>query len=158
METVWIIIGVILIVIGLLGCFIPGIPGPPLGFGALLLLQLKQEPPFTAKFLIIWGVVALVVTLLDYIVPALGAKKFGGSRQGVWGAVLGAILGVIFFPPFGIIIGPLVGALLGELMAGKKSDDAMKSAFGTFMGFVTGVVLKLIVTVMMAWYFFANMI
>jgi len=158
MDILWIVLGIILILVGLVGCIVPGIPGPPLGYLSLLLLQLKEESPFSVKFLIVWAIIALMVTALDYIVPALGTKRFGGSRQGVWGAVIGIVVGIFVFPPFGIIIGPLIGALLGEYLAGKNSEAAMRSAFGTFIGFMSGVVLKLIVTAVMAWYFFANIV
>jgi uncharacterized protein YqgC (DUF456 family) len=157
MEIAIIIFGLIMLIAGLVGCVIPGIPGPPLAYISMLLLQLKEDPPFNLKFMLIWAGITAVVTVLDYVVPAAGAKHFGSSRQGIWGAVLGVIVGVFFFPPVGIIIGPIVGALLGELMAGKNTAEAMRSAFGTILGFLTGVLLKLVAVGFMAWYFFSNL-
>jgi uncharacterized protein len=95
---------------------------------------------------------------LDYIIPAWGTKKFGGSKKGVIGSILGLIIGMIFFGPLGIILGPFVGAVAGELMAGKDNSAALKAGFGSFVGFLTGTLLKLIASGMMMWYFFKEMI
>src|SRR5210317_179690 len=99
MDLIWIIISGLLILVGIIGCIVPIIPGPPISFIGLLLLQLKQDPPFTARFLAIWAVIAAAVTILDYVVPAWGTKKFGGSRYGMWGSIIGLIIG-LFVPPF----------------------------------------------------------
>jgi len=154
----WLIItgGVVLILLGIAGCFLPVLPGPPLSFLAVLLLQLKSNPPFSTTFLITWGIIAGVITLLDYVIPVYGTKRFGGSRHGVAGSMIGLLLGIFFFPPFGIIIGPLIGALLGELYAGQKGKNAMRSAMGSFVGFLFGTFLKLIVSVVLTFYFFIN--
>lgn len=151
------ILGTILILGGLVGCIIPGLPGPPLSYIGVLLLQLGPEKPFEWKFLLTWGLVTVVVTALDYVVPVLGTKKFGGSRRGVWGSVIGLFAGMFFFPPLGIIIGPFVGAILGELTGGKNTEEAFKAGFGSFIGFLTGTVLKLVVSGMLTFYFFGNL-
>lgn len=122
----------------------------------MLLLQLKSDPPFSTTFLITWGILAGAVTLLDYVIPVYGTKRFGGSRYGIMGSIIGLLLGIFFFPPFGIIIGPLIGALLGELYAGQKGKNAMRSAIGSFAGFLFGTFLKLIVSLMLTFYFFVN--
>ena len=154
----WLIIsgGVILTILGVIGCFLPILPGPPLNFIAMLLLQLKEDPPFSTTFLILWGIVAVVVTLIDYITPVYGTKKFGGSRYGIIGSMVGLILGVFLFPPFGIIIGPLVGAIAGELYAGQKGQKAIRSAMGSFLGFMVGTFLKLMISLIITFYFFTN--
>lgn len=158
MDYLWVSLGIILVVLGILGCFLPIIPGPPLSFGALLLLQLKHEPPFDLKFLLIMAGVTILVTVLDYVVPVVGAKKYGASKAGVWGSTIGLILGLFIFPPIGIIIMPFLGALIGEFIIGKESKVAFKAAWGTFLGFLTGVLLKLIAAGVMAYYFFINML
>ena len=134
-DTIWIVIGAAIMLLGLLGCFVPIIPGPPVSFVGLWLLQLKETPPFTTNFLLIMAGIALLVTVLDYIVPIKGAKKFGASKAGIWGSTIGLIL-AIFVPilgPIGIIVLPFVGALVAELIIGKKTGKALKAALAHFL-------------------------
>lgn len=152
MDALWLILGIILMLGGLAGCLLPLLPGPPLCFAALLILQLRTYPPFTVKFLLIWAAIATVVTILDYVIPLYGTKKFGGSKYGVWGCTLGLLAG-LWFGPLGIIVGPFVGAFIGELMANNNSDKALRSAFGSFIGFLAGTLLKLVVCLVMTYYF-----
>ncbi len=153
MDYLLIVLGIIFIIGGIIGCVLPVIPGPPLSYIGLLLLHFTSRYTFSAKFLIVWAVVTVVVYALDFIIPAWGTKKFGGSKRGVWGSIIGLIIGMFFFPPIGIIIGPFAGAVIGELSLGKESGAALKSGFGSFLGFLTGTILKLIASGMMAWYF-----
>ncbi len=157
MDILWIVIGFAFMMVGIIGCFLPVLPGPPLSFAGLLVLQLQETPPFETKFLTIWAGVAIAVTLLDYAVPAYGAKKLGGSKAGVTGSVIGLIVGILSPIPAGIIIGPFLGAMVGELIIGKKSGEAAKSAFGTFLGFLAGTAMKLVVSLIMLYYFFASL-
>ncbi len=157
MEIFLAIIGIIILIVGFIGCFLPVLPGPPLAYIALLLLQIGPEKPFTAKFLVITAVIVIAVTVLDYIVPALGTKKWGGSRYGMIGAVIGVIAGIFIFPPFGFLILPLLGAMIGEIITGAETDKAFKSAFGTLIGLVAGTILKFSVTAYIAYAFFSNM-
>ncbi|HEX6982986.1 MAG TPA: DUF456 domain-containing protein [Balneolaceae bacterium] len=156
METVLIIIGIGCIVTGFLGSLLPVLPGPPLSYVGLVLLQFA-EAPFSLQFLIIWALIVAVIVALDYIIPAWGTKKFGGSPYGVWGSVIGLIAGIFFFPPFGMILGPLIGAFAGELIAGKTSDKAIRSALGSFAGFLMGTILKVIASGVIGYYFFVNL-
>ena len=157
MDILLIVIGVICTILGILGCFLPIIPGPPISFLALILLDLTEKNPFDSDTLWTWGIVTATVTALDYIVPIYGTKKFGGTKRGVWGSTIGLVVGLFFFPPFGIIIGPFVGAFLGEMSTGKADNKmALRSAFGSFIGFVVGTLLKLVASVWMAWLFFTN--
>jgi uncharacterized protein YqgC (DUF456 family) len=158
MDVVLIIIGIILLLIGFVGCIIPGIPGPPIAYIGLLIQVFKTENPFSAKFLVIWALVMIAVSVLDYIVPVIGTKKFGGSKRGVWGSIIGLFAGIFFFPPIGLIIGPFLGAFIAELTGGKETESALKAGFGSFIGFITGVALKLVVTGLMAYYFFGSFI
>ncbi len=158
MDVLLIIIGIILLLIGFAGCIIPGIPGPPIAYIGLLIQVFKTENPFTTKFLIIWALIMVAVSALDYIVPVIGTKKFGGSKRGVWGSVIGLFAGIFFFPPIGLIIGPFLGAFIAELTGGKETESALKAGFGSFIGFLTGVALKLVVTGLMAYYFFGSFI
>jgi len=102
--------------------------------------------------------ITAAVTFLDYVVPIWGTKKFGGSKKGVWGATIGLILGIPFFPPFGLIIGPFVGAFVGELIAGKDTNTALKSGFGSFLGFLAGALMKLGISIFMGYHFISSSI
>jgi uncharacterized protein YqgC (DUF456 family) len=153
MDTFWLVLGIIMMLVGILGSILPLLPGPPLCFLALLLQQLRADPPFTAKFLWIWAAITIVVTVLDYVVPLYGTRKYGGSKYGVWGSTIGLIAG-FWFGPFGIIIGPFVGAFVGELIASNNSQHALRAAWGSFVGFLFGTLLKLVVCLLMAWYLF----
>ncbi len=151
---VLIILGVICLLIGIIGCVIPGIAGPPFSFLALILLSIARRwEPFSVQFLIIMAVITLVVTALDYVVPAAGAKRFGASRAGFWGAIIGLFGGIVFFPPFGMIIGAFLGAITGELIVGKEGSQALKAGWGVFMGVMFGMLLKLITSGIMTFYF-----
>lgn len=151
---VLIITGFIFIIIGLVGCVVPGIAGPPFSFLALILLSIaKRWEPFNANFLIGMAALTIVVTALDYIVPAAGAKKFGASRYGFWGAVIGMLLGLIYAPPLGMIIGAFLGAILGEMIKGKPGLEALRAGGGVFVGVMAGMILKLIASGIMTFYF-----
>lgn len=158
MDYVLIVLGVLLLISGILGCVLPVLPGPPLSYFGILLLHFTSRYQFSSRFLIIWAIITVVVYALDYIIPVWGTKKFGGSKRGVWGSMIGLLAGLFFFPPFGIIIGPFLGAIIGELSSGKDSGSALKSGFGSFIGFLAGTLLKLIASGMMTWYFFKELI
>lgn len=158
MDYLLITFGIILSVTGILGCVLPMIPGPPLNYLALLLLHLSSNHQYSSKFLVVWAIIAGLVVMLDYLIPIWGTKKFGGSKQGVWGSVIGLVAGLFFFPPVGIIIGPFAGAVIGELIAGKAAGTAFRSGFGSFIGFLAGSFIKLIASGMMTWYFVKELI
>ncbi|MCK5103645.1 MAG: DUF456 domain-containing protein [Cyclobacteriaceae bacterium] len=157
MEVFFIIIGILLILIGLIGCFVPVLPGPPLAYISLLLLQIGPEVPFSLKFMLIMAGVVAAVTILDYLIPALGAKKWGGSKYGIIGVLVGVVMGIFIFPPFGLLIFPLIGAFTGEVLNGADSSQAFKAAFGTFVGLLFGTMLKFSTTIIIAYYFFSNL-
>lgn len=152
MDALWLGLGVILMVVGLVGCILPFLPGPPLCYIALLIQQLQSDPPHTTDFLILWAVITVIITALDYVIPIYGTKRFGGTKYGMWGCALGLFAG-IWLGPLGIIIGPFVGAMIGELLASSNSDQALKAAWGSFLGFLLGTLLKLIACFVMVWYF-----
>lgn len=149
-----VILGIIFILIGLIGCIIPGIAGPPFSFLALICLSVaKKWEPFSVRLLIILGILTVFVQALDYLLPALGAKKFGATKYGFWGTIIGMLLGIFFVPPFGIIIGAFLGALLGEIIAGKEATKALKAGWGVFAGVMVGMFLKLVIAGVMTFYF-----
>lgn len=136
---------------GIIGCLLPLLPGPPLSYIGLLIMQLRTDPPFTTKFLLIWAGITVLVTVLDYVIPIYGTKRFGGTKFGVWGCTIGLFVGFLF-PPLGLIFGPFVGALLGELIGNANADHALKAAMGSFLGFLFGTLLKLIASCVMLYY------
>jgi len=153
MDILLIITGFLLMILGVAGSLLPVLPGPPLSYLGLLLLHFTTKINFSSKFLISWGIITILVSILDYIIPVWGTKFFGGSKYGVWGSMVGLLAGV-FFPPFGIMIGPLIGAIAGEIIAGNK-ENALKSGFGSFLGFIAGTIVKLTVSFIMFYYFIA---
>ena len=141
MDWVWAIIACVLFALSFVGCVVPVLPGPALAFGGLLALMPSSFSPSTPGY--IWfGAACAVVLVLDYVVPAFGAKKFNCSKWGVFGCIVGTLIG-IFFVPWGILVGPFAGAVVGELIAGKKFSSSLKGGFGAFLGFIFGVALKL---------------
>lgn len=152
-DIIWKIIGLALILIGIIFSVLPVIPGQVVAWFALLLLQLTEEAPFTEEFLAMWAVITTAVTVLDYFIPIWGTKKLGGSKKGIWGATIGLFIGIFFFPPFGLVIGPFIGAFVGELAAGKDTNTALKSGLGSFVGFVAGSLMKLAISIIMAYHF-----
>jgi len=158
MEYLLISLGVICSIAGILGCIFPAIPGTPLNYLALLCLHFSQpEPVFSNLFLIVFAFLTILTSVLDYILPLLGAKWYGISKYGLWGSSVGLLIGVIFFPPFGLIIGILIGAIIGELLAGKEKSQALKAGIVTFVSNILAMVIKLSVSVLMAFYFFIKM-
>lgn len=152
------ILGIVFILAGIAGCILPVIPGPPLSWAGLLLLHWTRFAQFSATFLLVMACLAIAVTVLDYIIPVWGTKKFGGSKAGMWGATIGIFAGIFFFPPVGIIVGPFIGAVLGEIIAGKESGPALKAGLGSFIGFLLSTGMKLGVSLTMAYYFFRELI
>jgi uncharacterized protein len=157
MDIIWLILAILLMLGGIAGCLLPFLPGPPLSYAALLIMQLRSDPPFTPKFLWIWAAVTLVVTLLDYFIPIYGTRKFGGTSYGVWGCTIGLLVG-IFVPPWGLIVGPFAGAFIGEMIGNTNTDIALKAAMGSFLGFLFGTLLKFIACVVMLYYLIAAVI
>ncbi len=155
MDIFWIVLGGLLMVIGLVGCFLPVLPGPPLAFMGLWIQQLKSEQPFDARFLWTWAGITLLVTVLDYWMPVYSTKKFGGSKYGIWGCTIGLIIG-LWMGPLGIVFGPFVGAFVGEIIANQNSSNAFKAAVGSFVGFLFSTLLKLIACSIMIWYWAAS--
>jgi uncharacterized protein len=151
-DYILLIFAIILMVLGIIGCLVPVLPGPPLSFLGLILLHFSKFADFSSTILITMGAIAVVVTILDYIVPVWGTKKFGGSKYGTRGATVGLIIG-LFLGPVGIIIGPFFGAVVGELIFKDDMKYAMKAGFGSLLGFLTGIGLKLAASFVMTFYF-----
>ena len=152
----WInVIAVIIALAGIIGCFLPVIPGPPLSWGARLLLYFFGNGEMSLKFLLIWLGITIFVTVLDYIVPAQFTRITGGSKAAGRGSMVGLIAGLIFFPPWGMLIGAFLGALLAEVLVNRTAlADSVKPAAGSFLGFLCGTFIKLVSSALMFWYMF----
>jgi uncharacterized protein YqgC (DUF456 family) len=151
-DYILLIAGILLMVLGIIGCLVPVLPGPPFSFLGIIFLHLSRFGNFSNIALITLGGIALVVTILDYIVPVWGTKKFGGSKYGIRGATIGLIIG-LFLGPLGLIIGPFLGAFVGELIFKDDINYAIKAGFGSLLGFLTGIGLKLAASFIMTFYF-----
>lgn len=139
--------------VGIIGCFIPFLPGPPLSYLALLIANLSGVTHFSSAFMIGWVVTVVIVVALEYWVPSWSAKKFGGSRAGQWGAAIGLVIGLFVFPPVGAIGGTMLGAFLAELLFSEtNSEGAVKAALGALIGFFLSMGLRIIASVIMAFY------
>ena len=154
MDIFLTIVGLLFMALGVIGSFLPVLPGPLTSWVGLLLLHLTDAIPMDASFLIITLIIAILIWILDYIIPAMGTKKFGGTKYGMIGTTLGLIVGLLSPIPGGIIIGPFVGALIGELANNADSKTALKAAFGSFIGFIASAFIKFIVAVIYFGFFF----
>ena len=179
MEIALVIIAFLFLLIGFIGSVLPALPGPPLSFIGLLLIQWSGYGEYSIVFLLIWGAVTIAIMVIDNFLPAWMTKKFGGSRKAVTGSVLGLIIGAIFFAPLGILLGPFLGALAGETLnnrllerkekinaalneqnssgettnpANIKKTNPLKVAFGAFLAFILGTGAKLIISSIMIYF------
>lgn len=173
MGIVLVIFASLFLLTGLLGSVVPALPGPPLSYAGLLLLQWSGYGNFNPSFLWLWAAITLAVTIMDGFLPAWLTKRFGGSRLAVIGSVVGLVAGIIFFAPIGLIVGPFLGALMGELLNNQfhikrdtANDDgvdsaytpvarnirALKVALGAFLAFIAGTGAKLITGSLMIYY------
>ncbi|UNY99429.1 DUF456 family protein [Zhouia spongiae] len=144
MDILLLVLGFVFIILGILGSFLPVLPGPPLSWLGLLFIYLTKAVPDNWWVLGITLAIAIIILVLDYIIPVMGTKRFGGSKAGMIGTTVGLVVAIIFpvLGLLGIIIWPFVGAFVGEIINKSDSKDALKSAFGSFIGFLTGTFLK----------------
>ena len=147
MDIFWLLLGLCMMIIGVVGSVLPVLPGPITGWFGLLILHLTNAIPMNYQMLGITFFIAVVIFFLDYVIHGIGSKKFGGSKKGATGATLGLIIGLIAPIPLGFILGAFLGALIGELINEPKNvKRALRSAFGSFIGFLASVTMKLLVS------------
>jgi uncharacterized protein YqgC (DUF456 family) len=150
MELLWTLLGFVLLLVGLIGSFLPILPGPPISFIGLLLIHFLGTHAVSNELLWVYAFLSILLLVLDYLLPSWTTKKFGGSKAGQWGATAGVLVG-LFAGPWGIFLGPLIGAYLGELISGRNNQDAWQSAKGAFLGFLLGTGLKMMLVGAMLW-------
>lgn len=156
-DYILLILGIFFMIAGIIGCLVPVLPGPPLSYLGLLFLHFTKFGNFTTPILITMAIIAVAVSILDYLVPVWGTKRFGGSKYGTRGATLGLIVG-LFLGPLGIIIGPLIGAFVGEMIFKDDMNYALKAGIGSLVGFLMGIGLKLAASFIMTFYFVKELI
>ena len=159
MAILLIVIGGILVLVGIAGCVVPVLPGPPISYISLILLSWAYKwKAYSTNFLLVMGIITVVVTVLDFILPIYLPKRYGASKFGIWGSIFGMIVGMIIFPPFGLIIGTFLGAVLGELAFNKDKRASLKAALGVFIGTIAAILLKVSVSGIIGFYFFRAVI
>ncbi|TGV04228.1 DUF456 domain-containing protein [Flavivirga rizhaonensis] len=153
MDIILIIMAALFIILGIVGSFLPVLPGPLTSWIGLFILSFVDSILMSNSFIIITLIIAILIWMLDYIIPAIGTKRFGGTKYGMIGTTLGLIVGLLSPIPGGIIIGPFVGALIGELLNKSDSKTATKAAFGSFIGFIASTFIKFIVAIIYLGFF-----
>ena len=157
METAIIVLAILAGIIGIAGSILPGLPGTPISWVGMLILYIwgtganAAGEPMALTTLIVWGVVVLVVSVIDYVVPMYFTKLTGGSKYAERGAMIGLVAGIIL-TPVGMILGSFLGAFIAEIYWGKKTgEEALKAAVGSFLGFITGTGIKTIAACLILW-------
>lgn len=158
MDIFLILLGFIFILLGIAGSFLPVLPGPITGWVGLLLLYLTEAVPMSYTFLGITLAISILIWVLDYTIPAMGTKRFGGSKYGAVGATVGLIIGLILPIPLGFVIGAFVGAFVGEMIYNSDFKRALKAAFGSFIGFLASTTLKFIVSLIFTGLFISKLV
>lgn len=156
MDILILVIAILISIGGIIGSILPGLPGHPLNYLALWMVQWAIEP-FSMTFLIVLGLITALVMVLDMMIPIWTGKKFGATRQGIAGSIIGMIVGM-FLTPVGMILGMIAGAILGDLMAGRNSDQAFKSGLATFAGTLISIGLKLMLAGFMTFMIILNIL
>lgn len=154
MDYAYLALSGVLVLVGIVGCFVPVIPGPFVAYcGLLTLLPTKGAPSMST--LVCFGVAVVGVTVLDFVVPAIGARWFKCTKLGMWGCFIGTLCGLFFFP-VGLLLGPFLGAFLGELIARKPIGAAVLGGLGALLGFLSGLFVKTVACVAILVYLIMN--
>ena len=149
MEYFLLILGLLLMIVGIIGSLLPALPGSPISWVGILMLYLCEGISINYWILAVTLLIAVIIGILDYIIPAKGTKYFGGSKYGIWGTNIGLVVGIFAPIPFGFLIGPFVGALVGELIYNSQEKGrAFKAATGSFIGFLAGTFMKVLVSLL----------
>ena len=158
MDALLSVLAVIFGIVGCVGCIVPVLPGVALAYAGYVCLYFCSYADISVAWLVVFGVLTLIVSVLDYILPSYMTKKFGGSKAGERGAMAG-VLGGFIFGPIGIIVGPFIGAMLGELIYdGSDKQRAFRSGLGSFLSFFVGTGIKLAVSLWLTIEIFVDVI
>ena len=158
MDTLLSVLAALFAVIGCVGCIVPVLPGVALAYAGYVCLYFCSYAEISVAWLVVFGVLTAIVSVLDYILPSYMTKKFGGSKAGERGAMAG-VLGGFLFGPIGIIVGPFIGAMLGELIYdGSDKQRAFRSGLGSFLSFFVGTGIKLAVSLWLTIEIFVDVI
>ena len=155
MDIFLLTIGFLFVMLGLIGSFLPVLPGPLTSWLGLLILYFTSIVPMNYTFLGITLAIAILIWILDYIIPAIGTKGFGGSTYGVYGTTIGLLIGLFSPIPFGILLGAFLGAFIGEMLHDKKNTRrAFRASIGSLLGLITSTIIKFTVALVYAVLFF----
>ena len=156
MDTLLIILAILLCIVGFIGSIIPGLPGHPLNYLAMWCIQWPLHP-FTTTTLIVFGVLTVIVLVLDYLIPIWTGKKYGATRQGIIGSMIGMLLGIVF-TPIGMLLGTFLGAIIGDMVAGRTTSQATRSGVATFMGTIISIGFKVALSGIMTFMVFYKLV
>ena len=157
LNNTLLIIASVLVVLGVIGSILPVLPGPTFSYIGLICLYFIKPGSVSVVWLVIFAAALILLTVINYFVPAMGSKFAGASKKGLTGAIVGSLIGIIFFPPLGIFVGAFFGAFLGELAGGKQAADAMRAGIGTLLGNISIIILQLVFSLTLAVYFFIRL-
>ncbi|MCD5415590.1 DUF456 domain-containing protein [Candidatus Bipolaricaulota bacterium] len=136
--------------IGLVGTVMPFLPGTPVILvGAIIYAFATDFAVIDGGLIALLVIICLGAELLEYSAGAIGARKYGASKAGVYGSIIGALAGIFVFFPIGMLIGTMAGAVAGEMLAGASGSKAIRAGFGAILGAVSGMILKFIAGVAM---------
>ncbi|PYJ78136.1 MAG: DUF456 domain-containing protein [Verrucomicrobia bacterium] len=155
MELFWWFFTVVLFAVGLIGTVLPVFPGTTiiLAGAGLHRVMLGPEKSIGWRSIAVLLLLTIATYALDFLSGYFGAKYFGATKWGMWGAIVGALIG-IFFGIIGLFIGPVIGAILGEFIAGKRMVDAGRAGWGSLIGNLGGTIAKLVIGLVMITIFF----
>jgi uncharacterized protein YqgC (DUF456 family) len=154
MDIILLILSGILLLTGIIGSILPALPGLPLSWLGIVCFSCLPQIPFSTIAVITSAFIVIIISTLDYLLPSITTKKYGGSRYGIWGTNIGLIIGIFTPIPFGFFIGPFLGAFIGEFIFNKsKHTTSFKAASGAFIGFIASTFMKFIISVVfLAWW------
>jgi len=150
MELFWWLFTIVLFAVGLVGTVLPIIPAPTIILAAAVIhrMMVGAEKSISWRSIAVLVLLTLATNALDFLGAYFGAKYFGATKWGMFGAVLGA-LAALFFGIVGLFVGPVIGAIMGEFIAGKKMIAAGRAGWGSLLGNLAGMIGKLMIALVM---------